>query len=70
MIIKKYKWRLIHIKNAKKLNKKEISYDITYNFKMFELKNYDEKKKIFNQKLLNIIMKLEANDLILNNTEK
>lgn len=54
----------------KKLNKKEISYDITYNFKMFELKNYDEKKKIFNQKLLNIIMKLEANDLILNNTEK
>lgn len=46
----------------------EVVYNVKYKFKTNENKTYEELKNIFNIKLLNIIMKLENQDLRLNNS--
>ena len=50
-------------------NKKmEVVYNVKYKFKTNETKTYEEKKSVFNSKLLNIIMRLENRELRLNNS--
>lgn len=47
----------------------EVIYNVKYKFKNNDLKdNNDDLKKLINIKLLNIIMKLENQDLRLNNS--
>ena len=47
----------------------EVVYNVKYKFKNNELKdNNDDLKKLINIKLLNIIMKLENQDLRLKNS--
>ena len=47
----------------------EVIYNVKYKFKNIDLKdNNDDLKKLINIKLLNIIMKLENQDLRLNNS--
>ena len=46
----------------------EVVYNVKYKFKTNENKTNDELKNIFNRKLLNIIIKLESNELRLNNS--
>ncbi len=48
--------------------KMEVVYNVKYKFKTNENKTNDELKNIFNRKLLNIIIKLESNELRLNNS--
>ena len=48
--------------------KLEVVYNVKYKFKTNETKTNEEKKNIFNRKLLNIIMKLENQELRLNNS--
>lgn len=43
--------------------KMEVVYNVKYKFKTNENKTNDELKNIFNRKLLNIIIKLESNEL-------
>ena len=45
----------------------EVIYNVKYKFKNNDIKN-DDLKKVFNIKLLNIIMKLENQDLRLKNS--
>lgn len=46
----------------------EVTYNVKYKFKTNENKSNQEKKDIFNRKLLNIIMALENQELRLNNS--
>ena len=46
----------------------EVVYNVKYKFKTNETKTNEEKKNIFNRKLLNIIIELENNQLRLNNS--
>jgi len=46
----------------------EVVYNVKYKFKDSETKTKEEIKKIFNRKLLNIIIKLENKELRLNNS--
>lgn len=46
----------------------EVVYNVKYKFKTNENKSNQEKKDIFNKKLLNIIMALENQELRLNNS--
>lgn len=46
----------------------EVVYNVKYKFKTNENKSDEEKKDIFNKKLLNIIMVLENKELRLNNS--
>lgn len=46
----------------------EVIYNVKYKFKTKGNKTDEELKKIFNKKLLNIIMKLENQELVLNNS--
>lgn len=46
----------------------EVVYNVKYKFKTNENKSNEEKKDIFNKKLLNIIMALENQELSLNNS--
>lgn len=46
----------------------EVVYNVKYKFKDNETKTKEELKKLFNRKLLNIIMKLENQELGLNNS--
>ena len=46
----------------------EVVYNVKYKFKNNENKTNEELKKIFNRKLLNIIIKLENQELRLNNS--
>ena len=48
--------------------KLEVVYNVKYKFKTNETNTNEEKKNIFNRKLLNIIMKLENQELRLNNS--
>ena len=48
--------------------KMEVVYNVKYKFKDNETKTKEELKKLFNRKLLNIIMKLENQELGLNNS--
>ncbi len=41
----------------------EGKYNVTYKFKTSEVKTTEEKKEIFNKKLLNIILQIENKDL-------
>ena len=50
------------------IKKMEVVYNVKYKFKTNENKTNDELKNIFNRKLLNIIIKLENNELRLNNS--
>ena len=45
----------------------EVVYNVKYKFKDNETKTKEELKELFNRKLLNIIMKLENQELGLNN---
>lgn len=44
-----------------------VVYNVKYKFKDEKTKTKEELKKIFNEKLLNIIIKLENEDIGLNN---
>ncbi len=46
----------------------EVVYNVKYKFKDNETKTKEELKELFNRKLLNIIMKLENQELGLNNS--
>ena len=46
----------------------EVIYNVKYKFKDNENKTNEELKEIFNRKLLNIIIKLENQELRLNNS--
>lgn len=46
----------------------EVIYNVKCRFKNDDLKNNDNLKRLINIKLLNIIMKLENQDLRLNNS--
>ena len=46
----------------------EVVYNVKYKFKTNENKAKNEKKEIFNKKLLNIIIALENQELILKNS--
>lgn len=46
----------------------EVVYNVKYKFKGNENKPNEELKYLFNKKLLNIIMKLESQELRLNNS--
>ncbi len=46
----------------------EVVYNVKYKFKDSENKSKEELKKIFNEKLINIIIKLESKELELNNS--
>ena len=46
----------------------EVVYNVKYKFKNNETKTKEELKELFNRKLLNIIMKLENQELGLNNS--
>ncbi len=46
----------------------EVVYNVKYKFKNNENKTNEELKYLFNKKLLNIIIKLENNQLIINNS--
>ena len=60
----------INLQNMRKggSKKMEVVYNVKYKFKTNENKTNDELKNIFNRKLLNIIIKLENNELRLNNS--
>ena len=45
----------------------EVVYNVKYKFKDNETKTKEELKELFNRKLLNTIMKLENQELGLNN---
>ena len=45
----------------------EVVYNVKYKFKNNENKSKEELKELFNKKLLNIILKLENQELGLNN---
>lgn len=45
----------------------EVKYNVKYKFKTKQVKTEQELKSIFNQKLLNVIMMLENQDLLLKN---
>ena len=42
----------------------EVKYNVTYKFKTDVVKTIEEKKEIFNKKLLNIILQTENKDLL------
>ncbi|MDD6223485.1 MAG: hypothetical protein PUB18_00605 [bacterium] len=46
----------------------EVVYNVKYKFKNNENKTNEELKELFNRKLLNIIIKLENQELRLNNS--
>ena len=46
----------------------EVVYNVKYKFKNNESKTTEELKELFNRKLLNIIIKLENQELRLNNS--
>ena len=46
----------------------EVVYNVKYKFKDNDTKTKEELKELFNRKLLNIIMKLENQELGLNNS--
>ena len=46
----------------------EVVYTVKYKFKNNENKTNEELKELFNRKLLNIIIKLENQELRLNNS--
>lgn len=46
----------------------EVVYNVKYKFKNNENKTNEELKELFNRKLLNIIIKLENQELGLNNS--
>ena len=46
----------------------EVVYNVKYKFKNNGNKTYEELKELFNRKLLNIIIKLENQELRLNNS--
>ena len=46
----------------------EVVYNVKYKFKTNDNKTKKELKKLFNKKLLNIILKLESQELRLNNS--
>ncbi len=46
----------------------EVVYNVKYKFKDNEKKTKEELKKLFNKKLINIIIKLENKELGLNNS--
>lgn len=46
----------------------EVVYNVKYKFKNNENKTNEELKDLFNRKLLNIIIKLENQELRLNNS--
>ena len=46
----------------------EVVYNVKYKFKTNETKTNEEKKKIINEKLLNIIIALENQELLLSNS--
>ena len=46
----------------------EVVYNVKYKFKNNENKTKEELRNLFNQKLLNIIIKLENQELSLNNS--
>lgn len=46
----------------------EVVYNVKYKFKNNENKTNEELKKLFNRKLLNIIIKLENQELRLKNS--
>lgn len=46
----------------------EVVYNVKYKFKDNDNKTNTELKKLFNKKLLNIILKLEKQELSLNNS--
>ena len=45
----------------------EVVYNVKYKFKKDDNKSKEELKELFNKKLLNIILKLENQELGLNN---
>ena len=57
------------IENDKRGKEKmEVVYNVKYKFKNNENKTNEELKYLFNKKLLNIILKLESQELRLNNS--
>lgn len=46
----------------------EVVYNVRYKFKNNDNKTNKELKELFNKKLLNIILKLESQELRLNNS--
>ena len=57
------------IENDKRGKEKmEVVYNVKYKFKNNENKTNDELKELFNKKLLNIILKLESQEIRLNNS--
>ena len=46
----------------------EVVYNVKYKFKNDDNKSKEELKELFNKKLLNIILKLENQELGLNNS--
>ena len=46
----------------------EVVYNVKYRFKNNDNKPHEELKELFNTKLLNIILKLENQELRLNNS--
>lgn len=61
-----YDWRNPFIVYKKRGNEKmEVVYNVKYKFKTNEEKTKDELTKIFNKKLLNVIMVLENQALAL-----
>ena len=42
----------------------EVKYNVTYKFKKDVVKTIEEKKEIFNKKLLSIILQTENKDLL------
>lgn len=46
----------------------EVVYNVKYKFKNHDNKTNKELKELFNKKLLNIILKLEKQELRLNNS--
>ena len=42
----------------------EVKYNVTYKFKTDVVKTIEEKKEIFNKKLLSIILQTENKDLL------
>ena len=62
-----YEWGKNFIEYKKIVSKKlETIYNVKYKYKTDESKSNKEKKIIFNEKLLNIIIKLENQELGLN----
>ena len=62
-----YEWGKNFIEYKKIVSKKlETKYNVKYKYKTDESKSNKEKKIIFNEKLLNIIIKLENQELGLN----